>query len=155
MVRSSSRGRGWLGNALWDLRDKVHDVDLREKRRDLADILAHPVVVILTFVVGMFIFLWGVWAAASYIAGRDNNLVLVWWQMSIAFFTLTVLSFALPYRIRFGFNLFGILSVTLMMQYGLFMVCFPISWLTHEQVEAIRVYNLAVPKDILPQTKGV
>jgi hypothetical protein len=118
----------------------VHENDERERRRDCSDLAGNPVVVVLVFFVGLIVFLWGLWSAASYLAGRDRNLGLVWWQSSVAFVCVTLIAFCLPYRLRFAFNLYGIIFVMLIVEWGLFAVCFPISWISAEQIDTVRLY---------------
>lgn len=136
---------GW-----WDLRACIHEADELERRRDCADLLGHPIVVGLVFALGMLVFFWGLWAAASYLAGREGMLGLVWWQSSVAFVFVTVIAFGLPYRLRFGCNLYGVIFVLLLVEWAILSACFPIARVTAEHVETVRRYARLYPTYSLP-----
>jgi hypothetical protein len=103
-------------------------------------LLGHPVVVVVIFVIGLVIFMWGLWAAASYLSGRDPTLGYVWWQTSVSFVVITLIAFGLPYRLRFGCNLYGVILLLLLVEWALMSICFPIAWITAEHVATIRHY---------------
>jgi len=120
-----------------DLRSKVKHPDKRELTRDCADVFAHPIIMIIVFILGFLVFAWGIWSAASYLSGFDKNLRLLWWQTSVAFVFITIIAFAIPYRFRFGFNLYGLIFWLLLVEYAIFVICFPITWFTADHLESI------------------
>jgi len=136
-----------------DLRHRVHEPDARERRRDCPDVVGEPVVVIVVFVLAMLVFLWGLFAAASYLAGRDRNLSLVWWQTSVTFVVITLIAFCVPFRLRFSGSLYGIAFVMLIVEWAVFQICFPVAWLTAEHADVLRAHYASIsPKNQSPSS---
>jgi hypothetical protein len=116
----------------------VHEEDARERRRDCPDLAGHPAVVAVVFVIGLIVFLWGLWAAARYMAGNDPSLGIVWWQTSVTFVVITLIAFGLPFRLRFGCNLYGAIFLLLLSEWAILSICFPVARITAQHIATLQ-----------------
>ena len=103
----------------WDLRSESRD-------DDCASIFTHPIITILIILLTVCLLFWGFWLVSRYLSGAETNLNRLWWQTSATFVAVSLLSMAIPYRLRFAWNVYGISFVLLMLQNAAFTLLFPV-----------------------------
>jgi hypothetical protein len=129
--------RHFVNPKLYDLRDRAICAP-NERAQDCAPIFTHPATVITVFVLGMLLLGAGLWFMINYSLGRTRSITQLW-RISVAIFLLiTILGLIVPYRLRFSTgNLYGLLTIALLLEYAVFICAFPVQTPSDEHVEAV------------------
>lgn len=107
---------------------------------DCAAVFGEPWMVISIFVISTVVLTWGFISAWQYVRSGKKDIGGVWWQMSVVLMLITLMSMILPVRMRFGMNLYGIATVALFVQYGIFMICFPMIYPSSSDLAMVKQY---------------
>lgn len=93
-------------------------------------------VVIIVFLLGFFVFGWGLYVAFQYVKRRFDgdhvnweheyvSLNRLWWQMTLNLLLITLISLVIPFRLRNSLNLYSVIWILLLFEYAIFVFCFP------------------------------
>lgn len=120
---------------MWDLRDQAHPPPPHPSRNgpnvqpDCYPICCHPIVVIVVSVIGIIIFIWGLFLLVRYLRSTQKEafswISRLWWQTTINFLMVTLMALLLPWRLRGSLNLYSVVWILLIIEYAAFICCFP------------------------------
>lgn len=145
-LKQQEQKKTWLENEFWDLRHKVKNCDPKETTHDCMECLGNPIVVILIFTVGLIIMCYGLWAMYEYMSGHTKNISKLWFVTMVLFLCITLTGIVIPYRFRFGYTLYGLLTFLLIFQYVVFLCAFPSAYPSPEQMEAVVLVSEFIKK---------
>lgn len=106
-----------------DLRDRQKQP---EYTRECHECFAHPVTVVLIGALAIFLVCFSVFDMIRYLWSKSkSSLTRLWYQTSVSITFITILAMMIPYRFRFGYNMYGLITILLFLQYGILILAFP------------------------------
>lgn len=131
MSSKKKKSNSWYNHPCCDLRSD-HDP------KECHYIFAHPFVTITIFIFGFLLLSVGLYNLVRYMTVKEpGSINRLYMQTTIVFFAITIMGFLIPGRYRFGYTLYGILTLFLILQYAIFFLCFQPPQASQKHLEAI------------------